>query len=298
MAALRVLDPRLVKVVGLWRSSKYGGERRNAERCGEALAAEDGLNFQQAVDAVAASERRAATIALYGSERAALAPCERELRLRKAVRQWTVPCNQRWTRSVDGCVSSKDRMPKRVAAALATAYALPVTMEGAAEENRHWIRRSQEIDDVLRYSRGLDLIAEMRAAMVRDVMIRTMNMRIIQSLNDRLDRRHALNSVCRFLRQARTVGGTLSVWERTHIGIAIGHILLERYDLVAGEVDLASGTDRGGGGIGLPDGFEAFQLSGFERVVAELMKRDAAVTDANTLPLDRPEPEQAHRIAA
>jgi hypothetical protein len=49
--------------------------------------------------------RLARVIKRYGSEEAALAPCEREQLLRAAVKKWSKFCAkpyQRWTQSIDG----------------------------------------------------------------------------------------------------------------------------------------------------------------------------------------------------
>ncbi len=169
-------DERLAKIIALWRSTQHDGERQAARAKGKRLAKQLGMSFEDAVVAddvhhhprngdifagfddfmeakepgykaaaarekaekIAAREaRRKAIIERYGSAEAALAPCERELMLQKAVERWRKPCNpphERWTHSVDGWCFYSEAPPERVETALRNAYPLPETFPVARAE--------------------------------------------------------------------------------------------------------------------------------------------------------------------
>ena len=218
------LDPKFAKVVGLMRSTTHEGERASArtraaaiaQRCGmtldEALRQHDAptptavpRNFMDGFDdwmearepgyrareaekrcaKVAAWRiRKAAILARYGSEEAALAPCWRERLILDAVAPWREVDPDadfmpgRWTHRLDGWSGygfERDKMPAHVREAIATAYPLPSTFAEARAEHDYWEARDDEMGDVLD-ERGtdigdtvLDIAAGVRACMVRDL---------------------------------------------------------------------------------------------------------------------------------
>jgi hypothetical protein len=210
-------DERLAKIIALWRSTQHDGERQAARAKGERLTKQLGMSFEDAVVAddvhnhprngdifagfddfmeakepgykaaaarekaekVAAREaRRKAIIERYGSAEAALAPCERELMLQKAVERWRKPCNpphERWTHSVDGWCFYSEAPPERVETALRNAYPLPETFPVARAEYDYWRARDHEMEDVLNGDVGdfaLDLLAVARM-MIVEALIET-----------------------------------------------------------------------------------------------------------------------------
>ena len=96
---------------------------------------------------------RDAVIKRYGSEDAALAPCEREKLLRAAVKRWSKFCpkpHQRWTKSIDGYSDAYEvvhgrhggkKPSKRIIDAISQAYPLPDTIEEAIAEEAYWHRK-------------------------------------------------------------------------------------------------------------------------------------------------------------
>jgi hypothetical protein len=210
-------DERLAKIIALWRSTQHDGERQAARAKGERLTKQLGMSFEDAVVAddvhnhprngdifagfddfmeakepgykaaaarekaekIAAREaRRKAIIERYGSAEAALAPCERELMLQKAVERWRKPCNpphERWTHSVDGWCFYSEAPPERVETALRNAYPLPETFPVARAEYDYWRARDHEMEDVLNGDVGdfaLDLLAVARM-MIVEALIET-----------------------------------------------------------------------------------------------------------------------------
>jgi hypothetical protein len=139
----------------------------------------------KAQQAAAAAERtkqkikdRAEILARYGSVEAAIAPCDREKLLRKAVKKWSTFCDpphQRWTKAIDGYSDgySAKNAPKRVIAALSAAYPLPTSITEAAAEYAYWRSREREISLALDdgdSGEALDLTAELRHSAVCDLV--------------------------------------------------------------------------------------------------------------------------------
>ena len=119
--------------------------------------------------------KRDAVIERYGSVEAALAPCEREVLLRQAVRRWSElrsPPDQRWTDNIAGWSYAGDDMPPDVRQALATAYPLPASIEDAWTEYSYWRRRGRELELVLgdMGDFNLDLPACGRQEIVRELL--------------------------------------------------------------------------------------------------------------------------------
>jgi hypothetical protein len=121
------------------------------------------------------TESRADVIARYGSVEAALQPCSLEVLLRSSVRHastFHAPPNERWTRSVHGYAPEQPDGPARdrAAQAIARAYPLPTNMQDALAEHTHWERRDRELQVVLGPAGRLDLTAQLRREVVRDLM--------------------------------------------------------------------------------------------------------------------------------
>ena len=125
--------------------------------------------------------RRAATVARFGSEEAALAPCWRERLILDAVAPWRTVNAQhpRWTDRLDGWRGDGwdyAKAPARVVEAIASSYPLPATFAEAKIEHDYWEARSDEMEDLIRDSAeglgngGLDRAADLRACMIRDLM--------------------------------------------------------------------------------------------------------------------------------
>jgi predicted DNA-binding protein (UPF0251 family) len=119
--------------------------------------------------------QRDAVIEAYGSANAVIAPCEREIQLRDAVRQWSVPReppHQRWTERIGEWDDSISDIPQHVREALSAAYALPTTIEDAAAEYAYWERRDREMGLVLEDTSDtqLDLAAYGRKEIVRGLL--------------------------------------------------------------------------------------------------------------------------------
>ena len=185
-------DERLAKIIALWRSTQHDGERQAARGKAERIAKELGMSFEAAVAAdqarnnpgnsnifagfddwmearepghkAAAARQKAekaaahearleAILERYGSAEAALAPCERELLLHKAVERWRKPCDppgERWTHSVDGWRSYFiENAPAHLHEAIRNANPLPETFAAARAEYDYWRAREREMADVL-----------------------------------------------------------------------------------------------------------------------------------------------------
>src|SRR5271166_3302441 len=97
-------------------------------------------------EAEARAARRRAVLRRYGSEDAALAPCDRERKLLDAVKQWRVgrrPPYQRWTDNVDGWKDGWGKPPPHIDAAIRSAYPPPESnMTTGASDPRTLKRRS------------------------------------------------------------------------------------------------------------------------------------------------------------
>jgi hypothetical protein len=115
----------------------------------------------------------------YGSEAAALAPCEREMLLREAVRQWSKmidPPSERWTKSIDGWsgLTALGELSARAREALSTAYALPATIEEAIAEDKYWQQRAGELGLIIHGRRddssNLDMCAQARQSIVLELL--------------------------------------------------------------------------------------------------------------------------------
>ena len=273
MGSRHALDPRLVKIVALWRGSEHEGERQAAKQRVECLAATAGLSFEQAIEAAEAAERRVGAVQRYGSEAAALAPCLREQKLRKAVEPWTVSTYGRWTLSVDRRSRSDARVSARVRRAIAEAYPLPQTIEQIIEECGYWKRRDEELAVLRGDGSGLGPVATIRLDILRNMMLRQIDQSVMKRFADRIDRDRALHCIQRELTAARAARRQLSAREIAHIGTALGHLLVERPDLAAGEM----GRLRQPGGfdeVPLPDGFHIYDLACFEVILAGLFEQD------------------------
>jgi hypothetical protein len=121
------------------------------------------------------AESRAEVIARYGSVQAALQPCTWETLLRGSVRRdstFHAPPNERWTRSVYGYTSEHSAGPARNRAlqAIAQAYPLPANMQDAVLELAHWDRRDRELQLVLAPDGKLDLTADLRRELIRNLI--------------------------------------------------------------------------------------------------------------------------------
>jgi hypothetical protein len=183
--------------------------RAAAEEARKAAEAEQRRKKQEAAKAAAAEQvrkdlkdylrkrapARAAVIKRYGSIEAAIAPCDREKLLREAVRKWSkFRDDPRWTASISDhadafsiTLDKPSKTAKRIIDAIATAYPLPDTIEGAIAEEAYWHRRDHEFrlvleedysDDVLDMPAAIrqkilsDLIDTLPARNVRDVLLR------------------------------------------------------------------------------------------------------------------------------
>ena len=212
---MSALDPHFGTTLRIFRESLYTGERTSAEARLIEFARRAGLSLEQAIAqherpakqaaarnifagfddwmeerepghkarcAAAKAEkerqrviRRDAAVAHYGSEEAVLAPCAKEMLLRKAVAPWrkaSARPYQRWTASVDGYRHFLEKLPLRVAVAIGGAYPLPTTFSQAREEHSYWLKRRQEIEDVLVNfgDDGLDLLVQIRLDVVRKLL--------------------------------------------------------------------------------------------------------------------------------
>jgi hypothetical protein len=121
------------------------------------------------------TEPRAEVIARYGSVQAALQPCTWETLLRNSVRHdstFHAPPNERWTKSVHGYTSEHSPGPARNRAlqAIAHAYPLPTDMQDAVTELAHWESRDRELQLVLGPDGKLDLTADLRRELVRNLI--------------------------------------------------------------------------------------------------------------------------------
>lgn len=128
-------------------------------------------------------KRKAEILGRYGSVEAALAPCDRERALLKAVERWRVPfeANPRWTDTLDGWSGSigGGKTPAHVLQAIREALPLPTTFAEAQLEANFWTARNAEMEDVLAEEAdggeyegncALDLVAEARWDMVRELV--------------------------------------------------------------------------------------------------------------------------------
>lgn len=126
---------------------------------------------EKAERAAAWRRLKADLIAEAGSVEAVVAPCEREMILLAAVKQWrkTSPRpHQRWTKTLDGWNDwDFSKAPPHVLAAVRAATPMPSSFYAAKAELDYWNRRDKEIEAVLNGEMPigdtmLDLVADMR----------------------------------------------------------------------------------------------------------------------------------------
>ena len=138
-------------------------------------------------------QRKAEIVERYGSADAATAPCEREKLLLAAVAPWRTK-SEEWTVAVDGWRDSGlmyREMPAHALQAIKAAYPLPTTFAEAKAEDHYWRARNSELEDVLSEDgaftgdTALDLVAEVRAAIVRDLAIHEIRVTNIVDLHGR-----------------------------------------------------------------------------------------------------------------
>ena len=121
------------------------------------------------------AEYRAEVLGRYGSETAALAPCERERLLRAALAPWLVLQDRPWDRRTDNLDGWSGywvdrKTPPHVRDAIANAYPLPTTFVEAVAEHGYWQEREREMEAALNFQHGdyaLDMPCTCRWEMVR-----------------------------------------------------------------------------------------------------------------------------------
>ena len=231
-----ILDPKFAKIIALMNSTEHAGERQAARERAETVAAASGMTLDQAI-AVSAqpapsllnifagfddwmeerhpghnarcqaerSERERNRLARlaeilhrYGSEEAALAPCEREQLLQKALSPWIKWCDpphQRWTYLIDGEGGFFGDLPPHISDAIAAAYPLPTIFAEACAEADYWRARNQEIEDVFGPENcgdyGLNRPAYMRMHMVEDLANHELPVTTLADLHARFARYRA-----------------------------------------------------------------------------------------------------------
>ena len=143
---------------------------------------------------IAWRKRRATIIQKYGTADAATAPCEREKLLLAAVEPWRTK-SEEWTLKVDGwrgSGSDYQEMPARARQAIIEAIPLPTAFSEAKVETDYWTARNAELRDVLSEDGtcaddvALDLVAEVRAAIVSDLALHELRVTNIIDLHERL----------------------------------------------------------------------------------------------------------------
>ncbi len=161
----------------------------------------DALDYAQSAKADGAEvaawrQRRETIIEKYGSVDAAVAPCQRESKLLTAVAPWRTchASNPRWTYQVDGwsgAGADYRSMPAHVLEAIRAALPLPVSFAESRREHAYWTDRNRELEDVVSLDGAvcgdiqLDLVAEVRAAIVHDLAMHEIRVTNIVDLHGR-----------------------------------------------------------------------------------------------------------------
>ena len=144
-------------------------------------------------DIVEWRKRKAEIIKRYGDADTAAAPCAREKLLLAAVEPWRTK-SEEWTLELDGWRDSGlmyREMPTHALQAIKTAYPLPTTFAEAKAEDDYWRARNSELEDVLIEDGAfagdiaLDLVAEVRAAIVRDLALHELHITNVIDMHER-----------------------------------------------------------------------------------------------------------------
>lgn len=140
------------------------------------------------------AEERAAVIAQYGSEEAAIAPCQRERALNVA----TVHLARRvekasaggafFVGTLDGWSGGIGEPPASVIEAVSAALPMPATIREAKEEHEYWESRNREVDAIHGFTGDvqLGLAAEARWGLVRNLYERGMPIRTVDDMHVRM----------------------------------------------------------------------------------------------------------------
>jgi hypothetical protein len=196
--------PLFRKIMALVESSGPKGERDTAKRKAEACARKYGVAFDDAIaylSYIAGQERvfasfgglkadmrlgrsiewfekraawktrLAALMAKYGSEKAALAPCERE-------------------RLIVSAVAKVKGNPDRIKAAIISAYPMPKTFREAFDEFMFWKARGQDLDDIndvefTERGQSLDEHVEERVELIRELVFHKLSATCVADIRDR-----------------------------------------------------------------------------------------------------------------